>query len=124
VTRFSGREAPVAPAADAVTREAYSHELISFGFWAGDRDVREAAFYSYTAPNPKTSPAGPYSRPRHSGSPLGLPASASGRFTRDGSGFPWSGYTATPASAYRRMSTTCSGSRATASAARSTSLSA
>lgn len=33
-------------------REAYSHEVISFGWWAGDDQVREAAFYSYTAPKP------------------------------------------------------------------------
>lgn len=52
LTRFSGREAPPMSGVDPVTREAYSHELISFGFWAGDRDVREAAFYSYTAPEP------------------------------------------------------------------------
>jgi hypothetical protein len=53
VTRFSGREATAAaPDADPVTREAYSHEAISFGFWAGDADVREAALYSYTAPEP------------------------------------------------------------------------
>ena len=52
LTRFSGREAPELPGADAVTREAYSHEAISFGFWAGDRERREAAFYSYTAPEP------------------------------------------------------------------------
>jgi hypothetical protein len=37
--------------ADAVTREAYSHELISFGFWPGD-DTIDVAFYSYTAPEP------------------------------------------------------------------------
>jgi hypothetical protein len=35
-----------------VTREAYSHKLVSFGFWAGDDDVREPSFYSYTAPEP------------------------------------------------------------------------
>jgi len=52
VTRFSGREAPPAPGADPVTREAYSHEVISFGFWAGDQEVREPGFYSYTAPEP------------------------------------------------------------------------
>jgi len=51
LTRFSGRRAPPVEA-DAVTREAYSHEVISFGFWAGDPNVREAAFYSYTAPEP------------------------------------------------------------------------
>jgi hypothetical protein len=52
VTRFSGRRAPQTPGADGVTREAYSHEVISFGFWAGDANVREPMFYSYTAPEP------------------------------------------------------------------------
>jgi hypothetical protein len=52
VTRFSGRRAPELPTADAVTREAYSHEVISFGFWPGDVKIREPAFYSYTAPEP------------------------------------------------------------------------
>src|SRR3954469_9231810 len=50
VTRFSGRDAPPVDA-DPVTREAYSSEVISFGFWAGD-DNGDAAFYSYTAPEP------------------------------------------------------------------------
>ncbi len=53
VTRFSGRRAPERDGADRVTREAYSHEVISFGFWPGDRQVREPAFYSYTAPEPE-----------------------------------------------------------------------
>jgi hypothetical protein len=52
VTRFSGRRAPPRPDADAVTREAYTHEVVSFGFWAGDQNLREPAFYSYTAPEP------------------------------------------------------------------------
>jgi hypothetical protein len=52
VTRFSGRRAPDLPKADAVTREAYSHEVISFGFWAGDDKVPEPSYYSYTAPEP------------------------------------------------------------------------
>ena len=54
VTRFSGRRAPeeVLEGADPVTREAYSHEVISFGFWPGDQNVRAPAFYSYTAPEP------------------------------------------------------------------------
>ncbi|MEW6582933.1 MAG: DUF5996 family protein [Actinomycetota bacterium] len=52
VTRFSGREGGVSPGADRVTREAYSHEVISFGFWPGDPTMREPAFYSYTAPEP------------------------------------------------------------------------
>jgi hypothetical protein len=52
VTRFSGRPAPVAPDADAITREAYSHEVSSCGFWPGDRRFKHAAFYSYTSPKP------------------------------------------------------------------------
>jgi uncharacterized protein DUF5996 len=51
VTRFSGRPAPPIDT-DAVTREAYSQEVISFGFWAGDDNVPDAAYYSYTAPEP------------------------------------------------------------------------
>src|SRR5829696_130489 len=52
VTRFSGRRAPKREGADKVTREAYSHEVISFGFWPGDRNTPAPAFYSYTAPEP------------------------------------------------------------------------
>jgi Family of unknown function (DUF5996) len=52
VTFFNGKRAPPMPKADRVTREAYSHEVISFGFWAGDPKVREPAYYSYTAPEP------------------------------------------------------------------------
>lgn len=52
VARFSGRRAPEREGADPVTREAYSHEVISCGFWPGDANVREPAFYSYTAPEP------------------------------------------------------------------------
>ena len=51
VTRFSGRRAPERPGADAITREAYSHEAISVGFWPGTGDM-DAAFYSYAAPEP------------------------------------------------------------------------
>ena len=53
VSRFSGKRAPAMPDADRVTQEAYSHEVISFGFWAGDQRVREPTYYSYTAPEPK-----------------------------------------------------------------------
>lgn len=53
LTRFGGRRAPPLPDTDPVTREAYSHELISFGFWAGDENVREPAYYSYPAPEPE-----------------------------------------------------------------------
>jgi hypothetical protein len=52
VGRFSGRRAELPEDVDPVTREAYSHEVISCGFWVGDRNVREPAFYSYTAPEP------------------------------------------------------------------------
>jgi hypothetical protein len=52
VTRFSGRRAPERAGADAITREAYSHEVISHGFWPGSGDVPEAAFYAYAAPEP------------------------------------------------------------------------
>ncbi len=52
VSRYSGRRAAVAPDADPVTAEAYSHEVISFGFWAGDRKYPFPAYYSYTAPEP------------------------------------------------------------------------
>ncbi len=51
VTRFSGRRAPERAGADQVTREAYSHEVISCGFWPGGGD-QEAAFYAYAAPEP------------------------------------------------------------------------
>ncbi len=52
VTRFSGRPAPPRENADRVTREAYSHEVISCGFWPGDRRYRHPAFYAYAAPAP------------------------------------------------------------------------
>ena len=54
VTRFSGEKGPVLP--DTSTRadkEAYSHEVISAGFWAGDETVRGPAFYCYTYPSPE-----------------------------------------------------------------------
>jgi hypothetical protein len=51
-TRFSGRRAPERKDADPITREAYSHEVISAGFWPGGGDVKGAAFYTYAAPEP------------------------------------------------------------------------
>ncbi|HWQ02688.1 MAG TPA: DUF5996 family protein [Gaiellaceae bacterium] len=63
LTRFSGRQAPPMPDADAVTKEAYSQEVVSFGFWAGDQKVREPTYYSYAAPEP----AGLRDRPLASG---------------------------------------------------------
>jgi Family of unknown function (DUF5996) len=52
VTRFSGRAAPPRPDADPITREAYSHEVISHGWWPGQGPLGKPAFYSYTAPAP------------------------------------------------------------------------
>ena len=50
VTRFSGRLAPQRPGADRITREAYSHEVSSVGFWPGGGEIKGPAFYSYMAP--------------------------------------------------------------------------
>ena len=56
VTRFSGRRAPLHPGAPglplAVTREAYSHEVSSAGFWPGAPGGLDALFYSYAYPEP------------------------------------------------------------------------
>jgi hypothetical protein len=58
VTRFSGRRAPLHPGGipnlpDAVTREAYSHEVQSSGFWPGGGPSEDAAFYAYAYPKPE-----------------------------------------------------------------------
>src|SRR3954453_2335191 len=53
VTRFSGRPAPPREGADRITREAYSHEVISAGFWPGNGGFGTAAFYCYAAPEPE-----------------------------------------------------------------------
>ena len=53
VTRFSGRPAPPRPGADKIQREAYSHEVISAGFWPGNGGYGAAAFYCYAAPVPE-----------------------------------------------------------------------
>lgn len=58
VTRFSGRPAPmhsggVPNLPDSVSREAYSHEVSSAGFWPGGSGVDEAMFYSYAYPAPE-----------------------------------------------------------------------
>jgi hypothetical protein len=52
VTRFSGLRAPERPDADPITREAYSHEVISAGFWPGGGEVPGPAFYAYAVPEP------------------------------------------------------------------------
>jgi len=53
VTRFNGRRAPERPEADLITREAYSHEVISAGWWPGGTGVDGPAFYCYAAPAPE-----------------------------------------------------------------------
>jgi Family of unknown function (DUF5996) len=51
VSRFNGKPAPIRPDADVITREGYSHEVISVGWWPGDGEViKDAAFYAYAAP--------------------------------------------------------------------------
>jgi hypothetical protein len=76
ITRFSGRIAPPHPGApnvgDKVTREAYSHEVSSLGFWPGNGGFGRAAFYSYAYPEPPGFAAAPlrpagafYSRELH-----------------------------------------------------------
>jgi hypothetical protein len=56
VTRFSGRRAPERndpdPVLRKIMREAYSHEVISAGWWPGGGPVPDAAFYAYAAPEP------------------------------------------------------------------------
>ncbi|WP_029903555.1 DUF5996 family protein [Nocardia brasiliensis] len=52
VQRFSPRHVELPDSVDSVTREAYSREVISSGFWFGDDKVPEPTFYSYTAPEP------------------------------------------------------------------------
>ena len=53
VTRFNGLRAPERPGSDVVTKEAYSHEVISAGFWPGSGTLNEPAYYAYAAPEPQ-----------------------------------------------------------------------
>ena len=53
VTRFCGRRAPERKGADPITREAYSHECSSAGFWPGGGEIKGPAFYSYMSPAPE-----------------------------------------------------------------------
>jgi hypothetical protein len=53
LTRFSGRRAPERKDGGSIMREAYSHEVISHGFWPGSGPVQEPAFYAYAAPEPE-----------------------------------------------------------------------
>lgn len=78
VTRFSGQKGPDMPGANKVNTEAYSHQVISAGFWAGDANIKEAAFYSYTYPSPEgldkepLQPAGKAKWIDQRGSPMAL----------------------------------------------------
>jgi hypothetical protein len=68
-TRFSGRRAPERPGADSFTREAYSHEVSSAGWWPGGGDITSPMFYAYAAPEPagfSTAPVRPLSTFYHS----------------------------------------------------------
>ncbi len=78
VTRFSGRRGPDMPGANKVNTEAYSHEVISSGFWVGDNNVPEPAFYTYAYPSPagitgeQLLPAGKAKWIESNGSPMAL----------------------------------------------------
>jgi hypothetical protein len=52
ITRFSGRRAPAREGADPITQEAYSHQVISAGWWPGSGEIESPAFYAYAAPEP------------------------------------------------------------------------
>lgn len=52
LTRFNGDRLPIREGVSQVEREAYSHEVISFGFWFGDDNLPEPAFYAYGVPAP------------------------------------------------------------------------
>ena len=54
VTRFSGSKAPARAGIDAINAEAYSHEVISAGFWPGSGGYGKTAFYAYAAPVPES----------------------------------------------------------------------
>jgi hypothetical protein len=61
--RFSGRRAPPRDGAGRVEAEAYSHEVIAFGWWPGDDAIPYPAYYSYTAPGPPDLTDQPLSAP-------------------------------------------------------------
>jgi hypothetical protein len=73
VTRFSGRRAPIVASMSPMLKEAYSHEVISFGFWSGDDELGGPAFYSYTHPEPQ----GLRERPLRPGTAFWKPRSGS-----------------------------------------------
>ena len=53
VTRFSGKKLPLPDGMSVQNKDAYSHEVISFGFYAGGENVPAPAFYNYTYPSPE-----------------------------------------------------------------------
>ena len=53
LARYSGRAAAGPPKDDPVQQEAYSHEVIAFGFWPGDEKTPAPTYYTYTAPEPQ-----------------------------------------------------------------------
>jgi hypothetical protein len=76
VTRFSGRRAPPHPGgipglSDEATREAYSHEVSSAGFWPGNDASPRAAFYSYAYPQPAGFSSQPVTPPAYYDTGLG-----------------------------------------------------
>ncbi|KAA9332897.1 hypothetical protein F0P94_12260 [Adhaeribacter soli] len=52
LTRYNGKKVPLDPKANIVEKEAFSHEVMTFGFWPGDDTVREPAFFAYPYPLP------------------------------------------------------------------------
>jgi hypothetical protein len=52
MARYSGKRSDRPPSPNPVEREAYSHQVIAFGFWSGDANVTEPSYYTYTAPEP------------------------------------------------------------------------
>jgi hypothetical protein len=63
VTRFNGERAPERPGADSITRESYSHKVISHGWWPGGGPYEDAAFYAYAAPEPEGFKGAPIQPP-------------------------------------------------------------
>jgi Family of unknown function (DUF5996) len=54
MSRYDGKRSDRPPSPNPVEREAYSHDVIAFGFWSGDVNVTEPSYYTYTAPEPAT----------------------------------------------------------------------
>jgi hypothetical protein len=77
VTRFSDKKIPFLPGMGKSDKDAYSHEVVSFGFWAGDENIPAPAFYSYTYPSPENlqqqslKPSSAYWK-NNNGSPMAL----------------------------------------------------